>query len=143
MTELRDMVSAHLPEGAFLRRDRGDGLYVTNAPAKGWQGDIPGFKVEIIGSIARMTVLPETIEKCGYMPDGLARELERFKGSSPDAAKIFCECMKCVEAPDTVQWVKCDRMLRQAAAKALREGGGEGLYYCALALAEAGRRLNG
>ena len=137
------MVSAYLPEDAFLRRDRGDGLYVTNAPAKGWHGEIPGFSVDVSGGIARINALPETIEKCGYMPDGLAAELERFKGTSPESVRIFCECIKCAEAPDAAKWEKCDRMLRQAAAKALRDGGGEGLYYCALALAEAGRRLNG
>ena len=139
--DIRAMVAAHLPEGAFLRRDRGSGLYVTNAPAKGWAGEIPGFSVEVSGAIARISILPEITESCDYAPDRLAAELERFKGTSDEAAEIFTECVKCIEAPDDVQWTKCDRRIRQAAAKALRCGGGEGLYYCALALAEAGRRL--
>lgn len=139
--ELRDMVAAHLPPDAFLRRDRGDGLYVTNAPTKGWRGEIPGFCVEHMGGIARIAPLPATIEGCSYAPDTLASELERFRGSSPGAAVIFSGCIKLIEAPDVTEWEKLDRILRRAAAKALRSGGGEGLYYCALALAEAGRRL--
>ncbi len=140
--DIRAAVAACLPDEAFLRRDRGSGLYVTNAPAKGWAGEIPGFSVEVSGAIAHISVLPETMETCGYEPDRLALELERFRGASEEALEIFTECVKCIEAPDDVQWMKCDRRVRQAAAKALRCGGGEGLYYCALALAEAGRRLN-
>lgn len=140
--DMRAMAAAHLPEGAFLRRDRGSALYVTNAPAKGWSGEIPGFSVEITGAIAHIAPLGETMEKCGYAPDRFADELERFRGASAEALEIFIECVKCAESPDEAQFAKCDRRVRQAAAKALRSGGGEGLYYCALALAEAGRRLS-
>lgn len=138
--DLRKTVCAHLPEGAFLRRDRGDALYVTNAPSKGWSGDIPGFSVELNGNIARVSILPETMTLCCFEGDRLARELVRFKGTSPEAAAIFNECMKCVEAPERILLEKCDRRLRQSAAMALRSGGYDGLYYCALALAEARRR---
>jgi len=140
--ELRDLVAAQLPESAFLRRDRGAGLYVTNAPVKGWSGGIDGFSVEIQGAIARISILPEMLESCDFAPDTLAGELERFRGASVEAAEIFTECIKCIEAPEQALWEKCDRRLRQTAAAAMRSGGGEGLYYCALALAEAGRRLN-
>ena len=140
--DLREMVRPYLPEDAFLRRDRGNGMYATNAPAKGWSGTVPGFSVEVNGAIACISILPETMCMCDYEPDRLATELERFRGCSADAAQIFTECMKCVEAPDTVAYEKCDRRVRQAAAATLRTGGGEGLYYCALALAEALRRTD-
>ena len=139
---LRRFVAAPLPEGAFLRRDRGNALYITNAPSKGWTGMLDGFSVEQQGMMARLSILPEMIEKCDYAPDSLAFELERFRGVSQDAAAIFTECVKCIEAPEQILWEKCDRNLRQAAAAAMRSGCGEGLYYCALALAEAKRRLN-
>ena len=136
------MVAAQLPEGPYLRRERGTALYVTNAPAKGWAGEIEGFSVDVQGAIARLSVIPDILEKCDYAPDRLACELESFRGTSAEAAEIFSECMKCIEAPERALWDKCDRRIRQAAAVALRSGGGNGLYYCALALAEAGRRLN-
>ena len=142
MTDLRALVAAQLPGGAFLRRDRGTALYVTNAPAKGWQGKIDGFSVEQNGALARLTPDAGTMQACGFAPDRLAVELERFRGASDAATVIFAACMKCAEAPDETGFDRCDRMLRQAAAQAMRAGGGEGLYYCALALAEARRRLD-
>ena len=142
MTDLRALAAAQLPEGAFLRRDRGGALYVTNAPAKGWSGDIKGFSAKISGGIAKLTPDGGTMQTCDFVPDALAKELSRFTGVSDEAITVFAACIKCAEAPDAVSYEKCDRMLRQSAAKALRAGGGEGLYYCALALAEAGRRMN-
>lgn len=142
MTDLRALAAAQLPEGAFLRRDRGDALYVTNAPAKGWSGNIEGFTVVTDGILARLTPDEHTIKTCDFAPDRLAHELERFNGFSDEAIAIFTACVKCAEAPDEIAFEKCDRMLRQAAAKAMRGGGGDGFYYCALALAEARRRLN-
>ena len=141
MTDLRALAAAQLPGGAFIRRDRGNALYVTNAPAKGWNGDINGFSAEISGGIAKLIPDGGTMQACDFEPDTLAKELSRFTGTSAEAINIFAACIKCAEAPDTVSYEKCGRMLRQAAAKALRSGGGEGLYYCALALAEARRRM--
>ena len=141
MTDLRALAAAQLPQGAFLRRDRGGALYVTNAPAKGWSGDISGFSVEISGGIVKLTPDGDTMQSCDFAPDTLAKELSRFTGASDEAIAVFAACVKCAEAPDPVSYEKCDRMLRQTAAKAMRTGGGEGLYYCALALAEAGRRI--
>lgn len=140
--ELRAMAEEALPEGAFLRRDRGEALYVTNAPAKGWNGSVAGFEVRISGQLAFLTPDADTMQSCGYGPDRLASEISRLRGASPEALRLFAACMKCVEAPETGLFEKCDRAVRQAAAAALRCGGGEGLYYCALALAEARRRLN-
>lgn len=138
---LRARAKAHLPEKAFLRRDRGEALYVTNAPALGWDGEIPGFSVRREDKLAYLTPLPDAFEECGYAPDALAERLSRFRGASGETMGLYAACLKCVAAPDIGQWEACDRAVRQAAAVALRKGGGEGLYECALALAEAGRRL--
>ena len=141
MTDLRAAVASQLPPGVSIKRDRGDALYITNAPAKGWNGDITGFDAVINGAMARIYPAGSTMEKCDFEPDTLANELARFRGASRESMLLFCACMKCVEAPDAAVYEKCDRAVRQAAARALRTGGGEGLYYCALALAEAGRKL--
>ena len=140
--ELREYVRGALPQGASLRRDRGDALYITDAPRLGWTGPLSGFSVEICGPLARLSPLAGTMERCDYAPDRLALELSGMKGASQEALELFTECLKCAEAPDRGAYARCDRKLRQAAAKALRAGGGEGLYYCALALAEAARRLS-
>ena len=142
MTDLRAAVASQLPEGAFLRCDRGDALYVTNAPAKGWDGRLEGFWAHTEGAIAHIYPDKTTVEKCSFAPDRLAEELSRFRGVSDYVIPIFCACIKCVELPEEAVFERCDRMVRQAAARALRAGGGEGLYYCALALAEARRRLD-
>ena len=139
--ELRDYVRGALPQGASLRRDRGGALYITDAPRLGWTGTLSGFSVEICGPLAKISPLCGTMARCDYAPDRLAREISGMKGASKEALEIFIECMKCAEAPDSGAYGRCDRKLRQSAAKELRAGGGEGLYYCALALAEASRRL--
>ena len=139
--DLRAEAASALPEGAFLRRDRGAALYVTNAPAKGWHGELPGFNVVINGALAFITPDETTLQRCDYLPDRLAEELSPMRGASAEALEIFAECVKCIETPMAEAVDKCDRRLRQAAAAALRTGGGEGLYYCALALAEARRRM--
>lgn len=141
--DLREAVARALPEGAFIRRDRGRALYVTNAPAKGWRGGVDGFDTAISGGLAYITPDRDTLQRCDFEPDRLAVELSAMKGASDEAVAIFSACVKCAEAPTAGEFEKCDRLLRQAAAVALRRGGGEGLYYCALALAEARRRLTG
>lgn len=139
--ELRKYVRGALPQGAFLRRDRGDALYITDAPRLGWEGNLEGFSVEIRGALARISPLAGTMTRCDYAPDRLAMELSGMKGASPEALGLFIECLKCAEAPEAGTYARLDRRLRQAAARAMRAGGGDGLYYCALALAETARKL--
>lgn len=132
---LRARVVGAIPKGAFLRRDRGDAMYVTNAPVFGGMGDVPGFHAETRGSLMYLYIRPETIEEFDHAPDALANELTRFRGSSPAAAVIFTEIMKNIEALDAGAYAALNKKVRQSAALAMRLGGGEGLYYCALALA--------
>jgi hypothetical protein len=138
---LRDRVAAELPAGAFLRRDRGDALYITDAPRLGWAGVIPGFDVAVRGGIARIIPRAELMGECDFEPDALARELERFRDLPPDCVKLFSLGIKVLESPGEVRIAEYDRRIRQAAAVALRSGGSGGLYACALVLAEAKRRL--
>lgn len=141
---LRERAAGGLPEGAFLRRDRGRALYITNAPAIGEIGDMPGLRAEVCGGLAHIYVEPGALEdiagEMGFSEDRLARELAGFRGGSEGAAELFAEAAKALEAPAGADADGLDRRIRQAAAVALREGGGEGLYFCALALAELKRR---
>ncbi len=139
---MRQRILAQLPPGAFLRRDRGEALYVTNAPLKGWEGQLEGFTVEISGGIAKLSPDIAAMEAFTAAPDALATELKRFGGAARQQLPMFIQCLKCLEAPDEKDLAKCDKALRQRAAVALRSGGGEGLYQCALVLAEVRRELN-
>ena len=134
----RDMVRPALPAGAFLKRDRGEALYITDAPRKGGMADVPGFVVDAQGDLARIYIDEEKLDmladQLGFVPDALARELSRFTGGSPQAARLFSDILKALDAGDG-GYAELDKRLRQQAAVALRSGGGEGLYYCAMALA--------
>lgn len=139
---LRALAAAALPPGSSLKRDRGSALFVTDAPRKGWQGAVPGFRIEISGSIARLYPLPETALACPGEPDVLAKELAAMNEAPASNMELFIECCKCADAPEIQNYIKCDRKLRQSAARAMRTGSGaDGLYYCALMLAEADRQL--
>ena len=137
---LRERMAGALVPGAFLRRDRGGALYISDAPRFGDVNAPEGFRVEIEGALARFYIKPEALEKIcdefGFKEDQLARELRRFKGASEGAARLFSDILKAMEASQTGAWAALDRRVRQAAAVAMRGGEGEGLYYCALALAE-------
>ena len=135
----RDMISPHIADGAFLRRDRGDALYITNSPARGKNVEIIGFSVESDGKIARIRISPDCLENFARQmelsEDMLSKELSRFMGGSEDSAALFAEIMKAMENPPGADIYALEKRLRQTAAAALRKGGGEGLYWCARALA--------
>ena len=136
---LRAALLAVLPERAFLRRDRGDGLFISNAPAfdPGIR-EIPGFIVEQSGSLLR--ILPDEswirhLEACrGNGPDELSRSL---RGHAPDRENLvlFARGVKLLDAAGSASAEDAtayDRSLRQRAAVALRGGCGGGLYAAAL-----------
>jgi hypothetical protein len=137
---IREMVAGFIPDGAFLRRDRGRGLYVTDAPARGGMAVPAGFRVESDGRLAHIYIDDRAMEEIAgrleLSSDALSEELERFRGGSREAAELFSDILKALEAPGGADIAGLDRRVRQAAAVALRAGGGEGLYYCARALAE-------
>ena len=57
--EMRAVLRSSLPERAFLRRDRGDALFISNAPAFGsGTFSIPGF---ILEEAAGMLLQPPSV----------------------------------------------------------------------------------
>lgn len=137
---MRAQLNSLLPEKAFLRRDRGDALFISNAPAfdPGLR-ELPGFHAEIQGKLMR--ILPDVswIERIEEPDSGdhFSSTLLRFRGQEPDIAnlKLFALGVKLLEEPSAMTWsdgIAYDRMLRQRAAVALRGGCGGALYACAL-----------
>lgn len=141
LLDMRRRLRAALPERAFLRRDRGEALFISNAPAMGFQGSaIEGFELRIEGKLMR--ILPDE----GWLrraedappPDFFAESLLRFRGQEigRGALLLFAQGLKLLDgdvcAPES-EISAFDRALRQRAALALRGGcGGGGLYALAI-----------
>jgi len=141
LARMREMLRAALPEKAFLRRDRGDGLFISNAPAFDRElAAIPGFILEEAGSLIR--ILPDAawiqrLEEKIEPADHLCESLVRFRGVPSDEANIrlFSMGLKLLDmgasVPDN-EILAFDRALRQRAALALRGGCGGALYAAAI-----------
>ena len=138
--ELRRAAQGLLPEGAFLRRDRGEALYVTDAPRRNPSIDwsAAGFICHEANGLARIIPDAPWLDRLEALypdpPDALCATFRRFNGPPDgDALRLFARGMKALDAGN------CDpqfsRVLRQRAAVCLREHlPGGGLYACALAL---------
>lgn len=137
--EMREAVSSALPEGAFLRRDRGDALYVTDAPRRGvnvdWDG--LGFICRTENGLARLTPGSKWLrlleERYPEPPNHLCATLKRFAGEpDQEVLKLFSTGMKLLDGgPFDPSY---ERRLRQQAAVALRTHHGGGLYACGIIL---------
>jgi hypothetical protein len=147
---LRTAAAAALPEGAFLRRDRGDALFVTDAPRFSAETDWAarlfeaGFFCTDNGGLLRLWPaeiwLTRLEAACPDPPDALSQELLRFRGRSADgeSLKLFALGIRCLDGGDGA--TRFDRQLRQRAATCLRLNAmnpsdptrGGGLYACAL-----------
>lgn len=135
---MRRALAAALPPGAFLKRDRGEALFVTDAPRRGPCPDWAAldFEAALAGGLARLTPgagwLRALEAACDEPPDCFCASLRRFMGQPEDGARrLFAQGLKCLDDPR--QFSVYDRALRQRAAVALRGGvGGGGLYACAL-----------
>lgn len=144
---MREAILPYLPLKAFLKRDRGEGLFVTNAPVFNPElREIPGFIAQRQGQLLR--ILPD----CAWMqrfeearmepPDFFCGSLLRFRGMRPDRdnLRIFVQGAKLLDdgyIPSPAEITAFDRALRQRCAEALRGGAcGGGLYACALMLAQ-------
>lgn len=147
MQAMREAILPHLPPKAFLKRDRSEGLLVTNAPVFDPDfSEIPGFILERQGSLMR--ILPDDswllqLEQCfSEPPDFFSRSLLRFKGEMPDRANLLLcvQGLKLLDAgstPTPAEISVYDRTLRQRCAEALRSGAsGGGLYAAAIILAQ-------
>jgi len=147
---LRTAAATVLPEGAFLRRDRGDALFVTNAPrilsGTDWSGPLfeAGFYCTCSSGLLYLWPAENWLTRleaaCPDPPDDLCRSLYRFRGHSPDgeSLKLFALGIRCLDGDDNA--TRFDRQLRQRAAACLRLNAmnpieptrGGGLYACAL-----------
>ena len=138
--ELRRAAQSLLPEGAFLRRDRGEALYVTDAPRKGGLTDAAskGFICREANGMAHLTPAAPWLHRLEALypdpPDTLCATFWRFTGEiDADALRLFARDMKALDAQTYDP--QFSRDLRQRAAVCLREHlPGGGLYACALAL---------
>lgn len=139
LERLRGELRPLLPERAFLKRDRGDALLISNAPALGFSPEnLPGCIVEMRGML--LCVLPDAQWVADFEatvpepPDHLRRSLLRFRGVEADLDNLhlFARIAKLMDArPSPGEIEACDRALRNRAALALRGGCGGGLYACA------------
>lgn len=147
---LRTAAAAALPEGAFLRRDRDDALFVTDAPRfsarTDWAGPLSeaGFYCAVSGGLLRLWPAEIWLSRLEASrpdpPNDLCRSLFRFRGRSPDgeSLKLYALGMRCLDGGDGA--ARFDWKLRQRAAACLRLNAmnpeeptcGGGLYACAL-----------
>ena len=139
---MRGEIAAMLPERAFLRRDRGDALFVTNAPAFSDAGALTerlcraGWRVQTRGGL--LAVLPgaDMIDQFERArpdpPDFLTRSLTRLRGLPvcSEALTVFAEGLRRAEHGGAEDY---DRRARQLAALCLRRSCG-GAYACAVIL---------
>ena len=142
ISRLREAARQVLPEGAFLRRDRGEGLFVTDAPARdpggGWRDKLveAGFLVEVTGGLARLTPgakwLAALEARFPRPPSPFCATLFRFAGLPPEeesaglppeeeSLALFALGVKAREDPEAA--ARFDRRLRQRAAECLRLNG--------------------
>ena len=134
---LRAAAASALPPGAFLRRDRGDALFVTDAARRGasigWAA--LGFLCDTRDGLERLTPdarwLRALAEAHPLPPDHLTATLSGYDGPIPtDTLKLFARGCKRLEGAPDPGW---DKALRQHIARALREHRNDGgLYACAL-----------
>lgn len=127
-----------LPPGAFLRRDRGEALFVTDAPRRGVVPDLRAidFLSDEAGGLLYLTPGPAWLLRLSAAhpdpPDHLCRTLYRLEGPIPrEVLTLFAMGLKSLDGgpPDP----RFDRQLRQMAALALREHRPMGgLYACGI-----------
>lgn len=142
---MRRAIIPHLPEQAFLRRDRGDALFISNAPIFGFDaGCIPRFQLEYAGKMLRIrpdsTWLRELEAHFADPMDDFSRSLLRFRGLEPssESMALFYWGCKLLDAPAVQSEIeRFDQSVRQSAAIALRNGCGGGLYALSLLDAQA------
>ena len=141
---MRAALTALLPGGAFLRRDRGPGLYVTDTPRLDPDGpwraaaEAAGFRVEAARGLASLfpgeVWMDHLAARFPSPPNALCASMARFQSLPVDEAslRLFARGLKALESGDGGDMY--EKSLRQRAAVCLRSEGGGGLYACALIL---------
>ena len=145
MQAMREAILPYLPPKAFLKRDRDEGLLVTNAPVFNPNlNELPGFTLKKQGTLLRILPEPEWLLKLESTdpPDFFSKSLLRFRGQVPDGQNLLLcvQGLKLLDAgcePASAEIAAYDRALRNRCAEALRGGAsGGGLYAAALILAQ-------
>ena len=118
---------------AFLRCDRGGGLYVTNAPLAGAQLaalEEAGFRAEPMGSLWRLfpgEALTREID-AWLSQEGDPLRLPALSGVREADCALLCEGLKRLELPaDEAALARYEKRLRQRAAECMRTRQGGGL----------------
>lgn len=129
LERMRAAVRAALPEGAFLKLDRGEALFVTDAPRRGGGRDWPGFECEMRNGLAFLTPGKEWLSALEAAfpepPDFLCATLKRGGEADGAVLKLFAMGLK--------KDVEFEKRLRQTAAARLRNHAPMGgLYACGL-----------
>lgn len=133
---------ACLPEGAYLRRDRGAALLVTD-----FSGEVRGFLRTPRGKLTALLPDPERIlcyEQSRSAPAGtFSATLTRFRGQLSDEAnaRLFARGAKLFGGCTAAEFDAFNRAVRQTAAAALRTGDGGGIYALALLRDELAKRI--
>ena len=138
----REMILPHLPERAFLRRDRDGALFITNAPQFADASSLTallqarGFLCARNGSFLTLSPGPALLSAFELRhdpPDHFCKTLLRFRGQSPsdDALRLFARGVQLLEHADPAGTDGYFRRTRQLAALSLRNHQG-GAYACAL-----------
>ena len=142
LDRMRQALRAALPEKAFLKRDRGDALFITNALIFDSSiPSIPGFILIPDGKL--MQVLPDAgwiaeIEKHAEAPDHLSTSLLRFRSMKADMENLsLCaqgfKLLDMGPSAPAAEIEAFEHSLRSRAALALRgAASGGGLYAAAV-----------
>ena len=150
--KMRTTIRAKLPPKAFLLIDRGDDLFVSNAPI--FTAEMPviaGFHV--VRSGRNIAFLPDESwlmrleRRTSEPPDELSRTLLRFRGEKIEieALKLYAQALKIAEGDTKAKAREIEAfedIIRRKAALALRCGGGGGLYGLAIASAYLKTMIN-
>lgn len=147
LQEMRAALNAALPAQAFLKRDRGDGLFITNAPVFAPNLErIPGFLLEKRGVL--LHILPDQHwfdlleRRFPKAPNLFCETFVRFRSLIPKEKnlRLFAQIAKLCDAGASANKAEldaCDRALRSRCAEALRgKNDGGGLYASALMLTQ-------
>jgi len=139
---LRELILPALPEAAFLRRDRGDALFITNAPRFTDADTLAdhlrtrGFVCAPGNGFLRISPGPALLTRFELQhdaPDFFCETLLRFRGCPPseDALRLFSRGIQLLENADPGKKNEYLRQVRRLAALSLRNRQG-GVYACAL-----------
>lgn len=139
---LREIIRPLLPERAFLRRARGEGLFVTDAPRHTGEDLCPLLTALHFICEERngcLTLLPDATVLSGFeqlhpaAPDFFCGTLLRFRTEPPsdEALRLFAAGVRLLEASTEDERRLYVRRAHSLAAISLRTGQG-GVYACAL-----------